>query len=211
MPRPKPNGLPPAQAKQLRTDALLDKAAEVFLELGYEAASTAEIAKRASVSKQTLYAGFRTKRKLFLAVIDYRTSKLPKRFLVLFEQTHPIRAVLLDTARALLSVILSPDNVALSRIVYMEAPRIPEAARYLVERGPDRVGILIADYLSKQDSLKLIRVEDPILASTHFTALVIGDLLHRALLGINQYKTKKALETRVENSVDAFLKLYPTS
>lgn len=211
MPRPKSNGLPPAQAQQLRTNMLLDVAADIFLEQGYEAASTADMAKRANASKQTFYTRFATKEKLFLAVIDYRTSKLPERFSFLFEQTSPVRLVLLDAARALLSVILSPEHIALSRIIYMEAPRIPEAARYLVERGPDRVRISIADYLSKQDRLKLIRVEDPLLASTHFTALVVGDLLHRALLGMNQHKTKKARETRVESSVDAFLKIYAVS
>ena len=211
MPRPKPNGLPPAEAEQLRTDALLDRAAEVFLEQGYEATSTAQIAKHASISKQTLYARFQTKEKLFLAVIDHRTSKLPEQFSILFEQTRAVRPVLLDAARALLSVILSREHIDLSRIVYMEAPRIPEVARYLVERGPDRVKISIADYLSRQSRLRLLRVDDPLLASTNFTALVVGDLLHRALLGMNRHKTKKALEARVESSVDAFLKIYAMS
>ena len=208
MPRPKPTGLPPAEAEQIRTHALLDVAAEVFLEQGYEAASTAEIAKRASASKQTFYTRFPTKEKLFLAVVDYRTSRLPERFAVLFEQSRPVRLVLLDTARALLSVILSPEHVAISRIIYMEARHFPEVARYLIERGPDRVRDSVATYLHKQSQLGLLQVDDPLLASTHFAGLVIGDLLHRALLGMNQIRSKKALESRAESSVDAFLKIY---
>ena len=208
MPRTKTSGVPPAEAEELRTQALLEIAAAVFLEQGYEAASTAEIAKRASASKQTFYARFPSKEKLFLAVIDYQTSKLPERFRLLFEQSRPVRLVLLDTARALLTIVLSPEHVALSRIIYMEARQFPEAARYLVERGPDRVVNHVADYLRAQDRAGFLRVQDPLLASTHFTGLVVGDLFHRALLGLNQHKSKKALERRVESSVDAFLKIY---
>lgn len=208
MPRPKSTGLSPAQAEQLRTNALLDTAAQVFLEQGYEAASTAEIAKRAGASKQTFYARFPTKEKLFLAVINHRTSKLPEKFPLLFAQTCPVREVLSDIAHVLLHEILNPEHVALSRIVYMEAKRFPEAARYLVERGPDRAIVAVANYLSKQDQFGLLRVEDPLLASTQFSALVVGDLFHRALLGMNQHKSRKALDARVISSVNAFLKIY---
>ena len=47
MARPKSSGLPKAEEEQLRRKHLLDVAAEVFFEMGYDAASTAEIAARA--------------------------------------------------------------------------------------------------------------------------------------------------------------------
>ena len=47
MPRPKSSGLPKAEEERLRLTQLLDVAAEIFFEIGYEAASTAEIAARA--------------------------------------------------------------------------------------------------------------------------------------------------------------------
>lgn len=119
--------------------------------------------------------------------------------------------MLSDIAHVLLYEILRPEHVALSRIIYMEATRFPEAARYLVERGPDRVRVAVANYLSKQDELGLIRVEDPLLASTQFFALVIGDLFHRALLGMNQHKSRKLLAARVASSFDAFIKIYANS
>ncbi len=67
MPRSKSAGLDPEEGEKLRTDRLLDLAAEVFLELGYEGTSTALIAERAHASKQTFYARFPSKEKLFLA------------------------------------------------------------------------------------------------------------------------------------------------
>lgn len=208
MPRPKSTGLSPAEAGRIRVDHLLDIAAAIFLEQGYEGASTTEIAKRANASKQTFYTRFASKEKLFLAVIDHRTSKLPAQFELLFEKTLPIRQVLLETARALLTAILSPEHIALLRIVYMEAPHLPEAAKLLLERGPDRGTDALAQYLNAQTRLRTVKVENPLVAARHFVGLVVGDLVHRELLGFTQARPKKALQSRIETSVDAFLKIY---
>lgn len=207
MPRPKPTGLPPAEEERLRTKELLEVAGQVFLEQGYQAASTAEIAKRANASKQTFYARFPSKEKLFLAVIDYRTTKLSDRFSVILRKNDPVRQVLVETARTLLTAILSPEHIALVRIVYMEAPQFPEAAEYFIERGPDRTISALADYFSSQTQLEAVH-KQPLLAAQHFAGLVVGDLVHRALLGLKSTRLKSAWQTRVETSVDAFLKIY---
>jgi AcrR family transcriptional regulator len=88
--------------EQLRLMPLLDVASEVFLELGYEVASTAEIAARAHSSQRALYAHFHSKKDLFLAVIDYRTSKIADRVSALFQSEESIRPLLLRVASELL-------------------------------------------------------------------------------------------------------------
>ena len=124
MPRPKASGLPQEETQRLRTTQLLDVAAEVFLEMGYEAASTAEIAARAHASKRVFYEQFGSKEELFLAVIDYRTLKIADKVSVLFEGDEPIRPMLLRVARELLGVLLSEEHVALLRLVYMQAASV---------------------------------------------------------------------------------------
>jgi TetR/AcrR family transcriptional repressor of mexJK operon len=211
MPRPKSTGRPPAEEELLRTLALLEIAAQVFLEQGYEAASTTEIARRANASKQTFYMRYPTKEKLFLAVIDYRTTKLSEQFSLIFAKSDPVRHVLVETARTLLSAILSKEHIALLRIVYMEAPQFPEAAKLLAERGPDRGTSALAEYLSVQSRQGFLDLEDSLVAAQQFGGLVVGDLVHRALLGLINPKLKSLLQTRVETSVDAFLKIYARS
>lgn len=211
MPRSKPTGLLPAEAEHLRQDRLLDIAAEVFFERGYERASTAEMARRASASKQTFYTRFESKEKLFLAVIDHRTSKLPERFKLLFRGTEPIKHVLIKTAHALFSVILSVEHVQLLRIVYMEAPQLPEAARLLLERGPDQGLACLAEYLKLQPRSSGLCIEDGLLAAQQFSGIVVGDLVHRALLGPPFAHTSRTLKTRIQTSVDAFLKIHACS
>lgn len=63
----------PARARQSseeRREQVLEAAVREFAEAGYEAASTAAIAKRAGISQPYIYALFPSKQELFLAVHD---------------------------------------------------------------------------------------------------------------------------------------------
>ena len=208
MPRPKSSGLSKEEAERLRRAQLLDVAADVFLELGYEAASTAEIAARAHASKRAFYSYFRSKEDLFLAVIDYRTSRIADRVSVLFQTDQPIRPLLSRVAKELLRVLLSDDHVALIRLVYTQAPQFPKAAQFLTERGPDRGVANLAKHIKKQMRSGTLIESDSLLAAQQFAGLLVGDLVHRAMLGLTVPRSEKALDARAEAAADAFLKIY---
>ncbi len=72
---------PPAVAlrqrrKQARPQELLDAALELFVEKGFAATRTDEVAQRAGVSKGTLYLYFPSKEDLFKAVVRQKLSSL---------------------------------------------------------------------------------------------------------------------------------------
>jgi TetR/AcrR family transcriptional repressor of mexJK operon len=208
MPRPKSSGLPKAEEEQLRLTNLLDAATEVFFEMGYEGASTAEIAARAHSSKRELYSRFASKEELFLAVIDYRTAKIADRITVLFQQERPIRELLLEIAKELLRSLLSDEHSALMRLVYTQALQFPKAAHFMTERGPDRGIAKLAANLRKQASQGTLAIPDPQLAAQHFAGLLVGDLVHRAMLGQQVPSSQKQIEERSEAAVAAFLTIY---
>ncbi|WP_263381288.1 TetR/AcrR family transcriptional regulator [Granulicella arctica] len=208
MPRPKSTGLPKEEVERLLHTRLLDVASEVFLELGYEAASTAVIAARSHSSKRALYSRFPSKEDLFLAVIDYRTSKIADKVTVLFQNGQSIRPLLSQIATELLGVLLSDEHVALMRLVYTQALQFPKAAQYLTERGPDRGIVNLAAHLKKQMSSGTLVAGDALLAAQQFAGLLIGDLIHRAMLGIAVPRSQKLLDARATSAVDAFLKIY---
>ena len=68
-----------AQAKERTRGELLDAAAKVFSERGYEGASVAEIAERAGRTTGAIYAHFPTKEALFLALLAERYARAPYR------------------------------------------------------------------------------------------------------------------------------------
>lgn len=69
-------GRPRAEERDLRNEAILEAATEVFLEQGFARASTDEIASRAGASKQTLYSLYPSKAALFAALMKCRSEKL---------------------------------------------------------------------------------------------------------------------------------------
>ncbi|MGL6113176.1 MAG: TetR/AcrR family transcriptional regulator, partial [Rubrivivax sp.] len=74
--------LPPARTatrqrrKQARPQELLDAALALFVEKGFTAARSDEVAARAGVSKGTLYLYFQSKEELFKAVVRTKLSTL---------------------------------------------------------------------------------------------------------------------------------------
>jgi TetR/AcrR family transcriptional repressor of mexJK operon len=208
MPRPKSTGLPPEREEQLRIDRLLGVAAEVFMEMGYQGASTAEIARRAQASKATFYARFANKEKLFLAVLRKRTDEVFQHHAAVYELDAPIRNTLLKIADVVLDVVLSPRHLALLRIVQIESPRFPELGKTLYELGPGRSAKLLAAYLRDQANRGALKIQDPELAAEQLMDLISGSLLRKALLGVSLYPLKNEQKYKVESAVDTFLRAY---
>jgi TetR/AcrR family transcriptional regulator, mexJK operon transcriptional repressor len=208
MPRPKSTGLPSEQDEQLRMDRLLEVAAEVFMEKGYQGASTAEIARRAQASKATFYARFANKEKLFLAVLRRRTDEVFRHHTAVYELDAPIRDTLLKIAEVFLGVVLSPRHLALLRIVQIESSRYPELGKTLYELGPGRSAKRLAAYLRDQASRGELKLQDPELAAEQFMDLTAGSLLRKALLGINLNPLPNEQKYKVESAVDAFIRAY---
>ncbi len=208
MPRSKSAGLDPEEGEKLRTDRLLDLAAEVFLELGYEGTSTALIAERAHASKQTFYARFPSKEKLFLAVIDRKLDEVFQRFQSLLHPEGSVREVLLDFGKVALEVLLAPEHVALARIVQMEANRFPEIGKSFYKNGPGRGLKQLAGYFREQSRRGTLAIEDPELASEHFLDLVTGGFLRKMLLGVDEVPSKKLQRYKVQAAIEVFLRAY---
>jgi TetR/AcrR family transcriptional regulator, mexJK operon transcriptional repressor len=208
MPRPKTSGLSKAEDEQLRLTQLLDTAATVFFEMGYDAASTAEIAARTHSSKRALYSRFSSKEDLFLAVIDHRTAKIADRVTALFQEELSIQSLLLAVAKELFQSLLSKEHTALMRLVYAQATQFPQAAAFMTERGPERGISKLVAHLRRQAALGTLAIPDPQLAAQQFAGLVVGDLMHRAMLGLEVPRSPKQIEMRAQSAVHAFLKIY---
>ena len=66
----------PSPAADRKAQRIIAAAREAFLEQGYDGVSMDEVAKRAGVAKQTVYAHYASKDALFLAVIDSVKGKV---------------------------------------------------------------------------------------------------------------------------------------
>ncbi|MCL2595222.1 MAG: TetR/AcrR family transcriptional regulator, partial [Promicromonosporaceae bacterium] len=119
-----------AKADQTRAD-LMDAAARVFAEKGYEAASVNDLAKAAGYTKGALYAHFASKEELFLAVIQAASNVEG-----LMEGMDACAAPTELTAPAIGSADQLP-SLLLSLEAYLHALRHPES-RELLTRIAER-------------------------------------------------------------------------
>lgn len=94
-------GRPPS----IDTDALLQVAREVFLELGFRA-TTQEVAQRAGISEGLLFHRFKTKESLFRAAMNMPQEAMPVLLMDLVEKLDgmELREALLQLASALLEI-----------------------------------------------------------------------------------------------------------
>jgi AcrR family transcriptional regulator len=89
---------------QERRAQLLDVGRSVFAEVGYEAASIEEIAKRANITKPVVYEHFGGKEGLYAVVMDREVRKLVELITSALEGDHP-RILLEQAALAFLTYI----------------------------------------------------------------------------------------------------------
>src|SRR5688572_18076769 len=89
-------------ARSGKRRAILEAAAELFLQDGYSGTSMDEVAARASVSKQTVYAQFGGKEALFVTVVATMTGdagdEVQREIRALGEEDD-VRAAMLDYAQ----------------------------------------------------------------------------------------------------------------
>jgi AcrR family transcriptional regulator len=196
-------GRPPLDAADRKR--ILDVTARVFLERGYERASTAEIARRAHTSKQTLYNLFPSKAALFVAVISAHTEDLFARHVEYIESGAPPQEALTDMGLHLLKLFSAPRFLALYRILVAEAPNFPDLARLLWDNCMIRGRELLAEYLRSR------RVGGPRYdrSAAQFISFILGDFVINHMLNPDIELSDRAMQTRVREAVRDFLLLHP--
>ncbi len=195
----------PSQEEALRRDArLIEIAAAVFMERGFDATTIDAVAEAASVGKATLYARYRDKGELFAAVFRRQID----RWQAVSAPDAPapgarVGDVLLSAARRMIAVALAPEAVAISRIVMAQAIRFPDLARTVQREGWQRSTLSVAALLDHFVRDGQIAVDDTEMAADLFLSLVIGRQTRTAMLGIAT--DPEQIDRRVEAAVSLFL------
>lgn len=201
-----------ARLDEERLTALLDVAAEIFISEGFSAASTNEIARRANSSKTTFYSRFPTKEHLFLAVIERRIDGIFQQVAGSLPEERPIEETLQKFGSALIRLALSQEQIALIRVVSMEAARFPELGKRYYELGPKRAEERLAAYLRKQVERGRLLNEDTRQMAQHFVSLASGGPVRWFVLGFDPISmSKNAIQKHLDSAVLMFMRAYQRS
>jgi TetR/AcrR family transcriptional repressor of mexJK operon len=122
-------------------EAITRAASEMFLAEGFDRASLDQIAQRAGVSKQTIYAHFADKEALFKAICAELTDRLtiPLRQPTQKQAKLDLEGTLARLGDQALAMMLHPASLDLHRLVINAAARFPELGRAAYEAGAQRM------------------------------------------------------------------------
>ena len=202
-------GRPTREEAEARDVRLLDVATSLFMERGFDGTSIDAVAEAAGVSKPTVYARYRDKRDLFVAVLRGRIRKWLAPISAAAEaqaiETNPksIKTTLHELSRHMVAYTLAPEAGALQRILSAQAVHFPELAKLANEEGWLRSVRAVSSILRQSAARGQIKVDDPELAADIFLNLVLGHSKRVALYGIAA--DPKTEERHRKAAVDFFL------
>jgi TetR/AcrR family transcriptional repressor of mexJK operon len=188
-----------------KTEAILDAASEVLAERGL-AAPIEEIARRAGVSKQTIYNRYGGKIELVRALVEKRVDSITSPLRSPGAEEHP-EETLTAYARSLLQVI-ERGGYSLMRLTIQSAGELPELAREVYANGPMRSRAQLAEFLELENRAGRMKVEDPMQAAEFFGGMVMANRQIQALLRLPTGLTDEEIERLAGEAARVFMRAY---
>lgn len=183
----------------------MDVATELFLTEGYGSTSIEAVATRAGISKRTFYHRFDDKAALFAAVVHRIIERIrPPAEVPLIEGTT-LRDILRRIAGFILHAALSPQAIALHRLVTAELVRFPDLVRAVHEDGGTQEAIsLIGDLLARNVRDAHLTAEMRAFAAAQFLHMVVT-VPQRRMMGFGVPMTAAELDQWADDTLNLFL------
>src|SRR5947199_8256093 len=129
-----------SRRKEARPQEILDAALAEFAAKGFAAARMDDVARRAGVTKGTIYLYFPSKDELFKSLVrEAIGSTLEQVTATANAYDGPARALLVSVLRTIGAVMRTSDRIVLPKIILAEAGNFPELVRFyrfeIIEKG----------------------------------------------------------------------------
>jgi len=192
-------------------ERILEAAFAAFMRNGYTAASTAEIAAEARVSKRELYALVGNKQAMLVACIRDRATRLQlPGDLPVPHDRETLAQVLTSFGTQLIRETSDPVVVGVFRLAIAEAARAPEVAEALDSVGRATARAALRKLMAGAVAAGLLEGSPEKLAE-QFRGLLLGDAMVGLLLGVTEPPSPRAIKARARAAASALLQLHPGS
>lgn len=195
-----------------KRQAILDAAAAVFQENGFERTSMEDIRKRADLSKATVYSHFPSKEELFMEIVMEATDAQFQATLdALDPSSKEIDQALVSFGTRFLTLLYLTPVQAVRRLVVSEAGR-SELGKKCYEIGPVRSMAAVAAYLAAAMEQGKLRMADSRLAALHLKGLIEAEWIDPFMFQTLDDPSPEAIGASVERAVAVFMAAYgPTA
>lgn len=189
-----------------KNEAILDAAVEVMAERGLGASMEA-IARRACVSKQTIYNHYGSKAELARAMSERRAHEVAGVLGAPGAIERPEEA-LAAYARLLLNAVRNARSMAIYRMAMLAASTMPDVAEAIYDAGPRASRERLAEFLRVEHAAGRVRAPDPLEAAEFFAGMVMNRFQTRALLGVPFDLSEADVDRISAEAVRRFLRAY---
>lgn len=194
------------QIDQAKTEAILNAAAQAMAECGF-AASMGEIARRAGVSKQTIYNHYGSKAELVRAIVEQRVGEITAPLTAPDAHDHPEEA-LAGFGRVMIEMLVKPKGNSLLRMTVKVADDMPDLATAFYEAGPRTSRRLLSEFLRAETEAGRMAVDDSDLAAEFFAGMVIGGHQVAGLLGQGRDLPAAEIDRTAREAARRFMRAY---
>ncbi|WP_262690983.1 TetR/AcrR family transcriptional regulator [Kordiimonas aestuarii] len=191
-----------------KNSAIIDAASVLFLENGFDGTSMDEVAKRAGVSKQTVYSHFSSKEQLFSEAIHITIAKyFPDAALEMVE-IHTLESDLVAVAETYARLLLSDQAIAMHRVLVAAAGKGPELAQIFWQAGPQEMNEKLEEFIGTWANKGELKIDNLEKASGQLITLLKGKLHFMREIGMADSVTEAEVKEQAADAVACFLKLY---
>lgn len=186
---------------------ILAAANVLFCEQGFPHTSMEEIAKKAGVSKQTLYSHFGCKNTLFAASITAKADSYQLNSEIFSNSEQPEKT-LMYFAEQFGQLMVSEEALTIYQTCVTHADRHPEIAQVFFENGPECILSVLSDYLEKVSRTQQYQFDEPRHCAVRLCLMLFGEMRLKLDLGIDVDDLVASRNQYIQSSVDMFLRAY---
>ncbi|MBO9490379.1 TetR/AcrR family transcriptional regulator [Endozoicomonas sp. G2_1] len=183
---------------------VLKAAQAMFLQHGYDATSLEMVIKESGGSRRTIYNEFGNKEGLFKAVILSKVEDVRLRLDDVSEDAD-IETTLIYVCRRFLSSILTPESLAMFRLLISKVDKLPDIGQSAYQAGPVTSVEPLAQYLESQRQKGLLSFDCADEAGRLLVGMVDNSMHIRAMIDLDYVPTEQEIDQQVTSAVKLFL------
>ncbi|MDE2458165.1 MAG: helix-turn-helix transcriptional regulator [Rhodospirillales bacterium] len=199
----KGRGRPKALCDDTQRHTILAQSRRLFVQRGYGATKTEDIAAACKISKQTLYRLFPSKPALFAAVVE---AARPQWLEFPVPEELPLQQALERIFRIGISDEEDRDRLELARLRLTECPNHPELHQLVTESETNHPLAPLACWMARQEELGRLRL----VGDAFSLARMLADMVFGALVmnSFNDFRwpSGEARQTHIRNAISVFLR-----
>ena len=192
-------------ANEALGQTVVDAACELFVELGFQATTMDKVARRAKISKLSIYRHFENKEALFSAAITAHCHQFAPQALV-EGVDGSAEDQLMAAGSSLLRTLLSPDVRSVEAMIMADKTNQKSLSKLHYKAGPAYVIAQIEALLRQLHAKAVLNVPDPLQSARLFAALFKGsDLLILARFDEARALDENEIESYCQSAVAMFI------